>query len=144
MDIKELKEKVESLGSDTEYMSDDMLTSFAKHLRHEREVLLEANILAVKNIKERGLPSGDDADVSSENEELAKLHSEVESRKVQIRMNDRAIALIEKGDFGYCVDCGDEIGIGRMLARPSAVRDIECANAHDQKQRAATSKVAFY
>ena len=39
-----------------------------------------------------------------------------------------ALARIDEGEFGYCEDCGDEIGAGRLELDPGATRCISCAN----------------
>jgi|AntDeeMinimDraft_5_1070356.scaffolds.fasta_scaffold14102_1 DnaK suppressor protein len=135
MDINALKAEVAKLSSDSDYMDPGMQSAFKEHLQQTRSKLLEANESAVNEIKERGMPTGDEADKSSENEDVAKTHSEIDARKQQVTAINRALELIARGDYGYCIDCGDEIGVKRLLARPFAVRDIECATVHDKKNQ---------
>lgn len=37
-----------------------------------------------------------------------------------------ALARIESPDFGVCDECGEEIGLARLLARPTAVLCVRC------------------
>lgn len=45
----------------------------------------------------------------------------------QIASTERALGRIEKGEYGYCVQCGEAISEGRLDARPEAALCINCA-----------------
>lgn len=45
----------------------------------------------------------------------------------EIASTRRALERIEKGEYGYCVECGEEISEGRLEARPEAALCINCA-----------------
>jgi DnaK suppressor protein len=49
-------------------------------------------------------------------------------RQVQISRIRRALSQMEQGDFGYCVECGNEIPDGRLEADPSAHLCVNCAS----------------
>ena len=50
-----------------------------------------------------------------------------EARARLIRLNN-ALQRINKPMFGICIECEENIGVGRMLVRPESVRCVECAN----------------
>ena len=50
-----------------------------------------------------------------------------ESRVRLTRLNN-ALQRIDKPMFGICIECEENIGIGRMSIRPESVRCVECAN----------------
>jgi len=50
-----------------------------------------------------------------------------EARARLTRLNN-ALQRIDKPTFGICIECEEEIGIGRMSVRPESVRCVECAN----------------
>ncbi len=50
-----------------------------------------------------------------------------ESRVRLTRLNN-ALLRIDKPMFGICIECEEEIGLGRMSVRPESVRCVECAN----------------
>lgn len=52
-----------------------------------------------------------------------------ESRIRLTRLNN-ALLRIDKPMFGVCIECEEEIGMGRMSVRPESVRCVECANLH--------------
>ena len=46
-----------------------------------------------------------------------------------------ALARIESGDYGWCLETGDPIGLPRLLARPTAEYSIEAQERHEQKEK---------
>ena len=44
------------------------------------------------------------------------------------------LAWMEEEDFGFCMECEDEIGFKRLLARPAATRCIACKEAQEQQE----------
>ena len=42
---------------------------------------------------------------------------------------------IENGEYGICEDCGEEIAIARLRARPVASRCIRCKMKQEQQER---------
>ncbi len=46
-----------------------------------------------------------------------------------------ALLRIDKGEFGICTDCGDEIGDQRLLAFPQAEKCIDCASLDEERER---------
>ena len=57
--------------------------------------------------------------------------AQAQERRRQSRMTaiDAALARIEAGEFGYCVDCGEEIAEARLAHDPTIPRCIDCARA---------------
>lgn len=48
-------------------------------------------------------------------------------RKAERTAVAAALQRIEGGDFGYCIECGDEIADGRLRNNPTVVKCLECA-----------------
>lgn len=72
--------------------------------------------------------SGDDADASVElmlNMGALAHHSEELAECVD------ALRRIESGDFGFCVDCDEEIELSRLKACPTASRCIRCQSKYE-------------
>ena len=44
--------------------------------------------------------------------------------------------MIETHDYGYCETCGEDIGIRRLEARPTATQCIDCKELDEMKERA--------
>lgn len=47
----------------------------------------------------------------------------------------QSIEDIENGEYGICEDCGEEIAIARLRARPVASRCIHCKTKQEQRER---------
>ena len=47
--------------------------------------------------------------------------------QLELRQVEGALRRLEQGDFGICLSCGEEIGIGRLKVNPSASSCINCA-----------------
>jgi len=68
-------------------------------------------------------------------------------RNLVLRIRDRerkllskveeALERIEDGIYGLCEECGLEIGVGRLRARPVTTLCIECKAIEEAKERAA-------
>jgi len=61
------------------------------------------------------------------------LTSLVETHRRELSLIDAALARIDLGIFGECVDCGAEIALERLLVLPFAIRCEECAVEHEQR-----------
>lgn len=57
----------------------------------------------------------------------AKRRREEELKRISI-----ALAHLDDGDYGLCIECGEQIGPQRLEADPSAMWCIQCAERHEQ------------
>ncbi len=79
---------------------------------------------------ERDLDEPHDPDASERAVQMEDDDSlEAQGRLVtrEIASTNRALERIAKGEYGYCVECGEEISEGRLEARPEAALCINCA-----------------
>jgi RNA polymerase-binding transcription factor len=88
-----------------------------------------------------------DTDVPAEMEEdaqedrLARVLASLDDRsKAEIDAIDRALTLVDAGDYGLCEDCGEEIAIARLEVLPTATTCIACAEAREAAVRARGAK----
>ena len=56
-------------------------------------------------------------------------HKILDESKLRLTRLQNALLRIDKPMFGICIECEEEIGIGRMMARPESVRCVACANS---------------
>lgn len=54
-------------------------------------------------------------------------HTVLDTSRLRLTRLHNALLRIELDGFGTCIDCGEEIGTGRMRIRPESVRCISCA-----------------
>jgi DnaK suppressor protein len=58
-------------------------------------------------------------------------HTVLDEAKLRLTRLQNALLRIDKPIFGICIDCEEEIGIGRMMARPESVRCVACASSRE-------------
>ena len=121
--------------SDDEYMNDTQLAFF----RHKL-VLLKKGILSnagetTEHLREDTVVVPDPADRATIEEEHAlELRTRDRERKL-LKKIEQSIARIDAGDYGYCDETGEPIGVGRLIARPTASLSLEAQQRRELKQK---------
>jgi DnaK suppressor protein len=121
---------------DEEYMSALQLEYFRQKLLSRRAELVEESKQTIENLKDEVRDVGDEAErASRETENALELRTRDRYRKL-IGKIDSTLKRVDGGDYGYCVDTGEEIGLDRLEARPQAERTIDAQERweHMQKQ----------
>lgn len=117
-----------------EYMNTKQLAYFRDLLLVWRKELEEGNISTMHDLRENSAIEPDLTDQATiENEQMLELRNRDRARKL-ISKIDEAIERIRDGEFGYCQETGDPIGIGRLLARPIATLSIEAKRRQEKKE----------
>jgi DnaK suppressor protein len=101
-----------------------------------RDVRTEAAGTPVNGVLDAAESS--DADIQ-EDIELALIQMKAET----LSKIDEALVRLEKGTFGLCTECGEEISERRLRALPFALRCKDCEEAREiaeQRERQATSR----
>ena len=55
-------------------------------------------------------------------------HTVLDESKLRLTRLNNALSRIDHPMFGICIECEEEIGIGRMRIRPESVRCVACAS----------------
>ena len=71
---------------------------------------------------------------SSEADRAIELRARDRQRKL-ISKIDAALRRLDKGEYGYCEETGEPIGIRRLDARPIATLSIEAQEQHERRER---------
>jgi DnaK suppressor protein len=75
------------------------------------------------------------SDQASKEEEFAlKLRKRDRERKL-IKKIEESLQKLKSDDYGYCEECGIEIGVRRLEARPTATLCIDCKTIAEIKER---------
>jgi DnaK suppressor protein len=120
--------------SDRDYMNADQL-AFFKHRLHEIARELTSNAEETTEHLRETVVVPDPADRATIEEEHAlELRTRDRERKLLRKVQD-ALQLIETGEYGYCEETGDPIGIPRLLARPTATLSLEAQQRRELKQK---------
>jgi DnaK suppressor protein len=118
-----------------EYMNPKQLEYFRKKLLQWKEELLSESMQTVEHLKEENWNEPDLNDRASiETETTFELRTRDRYRKL-IDKIDAALIRIEKGNYGFCDDTGEPIGIKRLEARPIATLSIEAQERHERFEK---------
>ena len=119
-----------------EYMGPMQLEYFRQRLLQWRGDLVEESKQTIEILKEEVRDVGDEAErATRETENSLELRTRDRYRKL-IGKIDSTLKRLDNGDYGFCVDTGEEIGLERMEARLTAERTIDAQERweHLQKQ----------
>jgi DnaK suppressor protein len=120
--------------SDTEYMNESQLAFFKHRLQQiERELLANADE-TTEHLRETVIVPDPADRATIEEEHALELRTRDRERKL-LKKVQAALARIESGEYGYCEETGDPIGIPRLLARPTATLSLEAQQRREMKQR---------
>ncbi len=117
------------------YMSAAMKKHFIAVLLQWREHLREEMQKTFDHLKTKGETYADPVDRASQEEEFA---FELRTRDRERKLTNKIAVSIEKikqDDYGWCDSCGDEIGVKRLEARPTATHCIHCKTLDEIKER---------
>jgi DnaK suppressor protein len=117
-----------------DYMNEVQLAFFRNMLQSLREELMTNAGETSEHLRET--PSvPDPADRATIEEEHAlELRTRDRERKLMKKI-EQSLARIESGDYGYCDETGEPIGLKRLLARPTATLSIEAQHRRELKQK---------
>jgi len=123
--------------SGEEYMNDTQREHFKKILQAWKHELMEEVDRTVHHMQDEAANFPDPNDrATQESEFTMELRTRDRERKL-IKKIDESIDMIDSGDYGYCEQCGIEIGVKRLEARPTASLCIDCKSLDEirEKQR---------
>jgi DnaK suppressor protein len=121
--------------ADEEYMSANMLEHFRNKLLWWKGQLLSEMTNTVHHLKEDSTMPADPNDRASQEEEFSlELRTRDRERKL-INKIEQALKRIQEGDFGYCEMTGEEIGLERLDARPTATLTVEAKAMQELREK---------
>ena len=120
------------------YMCPEQLAYFYHLLNAQKQELLNSSSSVLNSVrmadKSASDGGGDDSDSATLEQEITMNLRMSQRDSNLMRKIDSALARIEDGTYGYSVVSGDEIGIGRMLARPFATMTVEEQEEYEQRK----------
>jgi len=118
-----------------DFMNPMMQEFFRQRLTAWREELLRESGLTLQNMQTTSVQEPDIADRASlESERTLELRTRDRERKLISKIDD-ALVRLETGDYGYCEETGEPIGVGRLIARPIATLSIEAQERHERMEK---------
>ena len=127
-------EEVKSMP-DAEYMNEKQLAFFRHKLSVLKQDIHDNAGQTTENLREDTSVVPDPADRATIEEEHAlELRTRDRERKL-LKKIEQSIASIDSGDYGYCDETGEAIGVGRLIARPTANLSLEAQQRRELKQK---------
>ena len=120
---------------ESEYMGEKQLDFFRSKLQALKDDLLSNAGETTEHLREDTSIVPDPADRATIEEEHAlELRTRDRERKL-LKKISQSLTRIEAGDYGYCDETGEPIGLGRLLARPTATLSLEAQQRREMKQK---------
>jgi DnaK suppressor protein len=120
---------------DDVYMNDIQMAFFRLKLEALKQGILNSAGKTTEHLREDTVVVPDPADRATIEEEHAlELRTRDRERKL-LKKIEQSIDRIDAGDYGYCDETGEPIGVGRLLARPTATLSLEAQQRRELKQK---------
>ncbi|MCH9770110.1 MAG: RNA polymerase-binding protein DksA [Gammaproteobacteria bacterium] len=118
-----------------EYMSDGMCGHFRGILIAWKERLMKDMDDTVEHLQTEQMTFPDPVDRASQEEGFAlELRTRDREWKL-IKKIEQSLADLDSGTYGFCEDCGADIGLRRLEARPTAVKCIDCKTYQEIREK---------
>lgn len=118
-----------------EYMNEAQVEHFHNILGAWKMELMEEVDRTVHHMQDEAANFPDPNDrASQESDFTMELRTRDRERKL-IKKIDESIDYLDSGDYGYCEECGIEIGIRRLEARPTANLCIDCKSLSEIREK---------
>jgi len=120
---------------ESEYMNEKQLDFFRAKLQALKDDLLSNAGETTEHLREDTSIVPDPADRATIEEEHAlELRTRDRERKL-LKKISQSLARIDSGDYGFCDETGEPIGLGRLIARPTATLSLEAQQRRELKQK---------
>ena len=126
------------ISKEEEYMNEKQQEHFKLILKAWRTELMEEVDRTVSHMKDEAANFPDPSDRATQEEEFSlELRTRDRERKL-IKKIDKTLVRIEEDDYGFCDQCGIDIGIRRLEARPTAELCVDCKTLDEIREKQIT------
>ena len=120
---------------DSEYMNEKQIDFFRARLQTLKDDLLSNAGETTEHLREDTSIVPDPADRATIEEEHAlELRTRDRERKL-LKKIAQSLARLDSGEYGFCDETGEPIGLGRLIARPTATLSLEAQQRRELKQK---------
>jgi DnaK suppressor protein len=118
-----------------EDFSESFLNEIRSLLTRQKIELMEKGKAALDGLRDSDVRGGDSLDQSTaEQGTSTMLRLKDREQKLIFNIED-ALERLERGDFGYCIECDEPIAEARLRARPMARLCIDCKEDKERAER---------
>jgi DnaK suppressor protein len=119
---------------ESDYMNEAQLAFFRSRLKElEQEILTNAGT-TTENLRETQFVPDPADRATIEEEHALELRTRDRERKL-LKKVQQSITRIDSGDYGWCEETGEAIGVPRLLARPTATLSLEAQERREMRQK---------
>jgi DnaK suppressor protein len=134
MDKKILTDAQLLAMKESDYMNEAQLAFFRGKLQQmERDILQNAGE-TTEHLRETVVVPDPADRATIEEEHALELRTRDRERKL-LKKIQQSLAQIENGEYGYCEETGEAIGLPRLLARPTATYSLEAQQRRELRQK---------
>ncbi|MBP6019466.1 MAG: RNA polymerase-binding protein DksA [Burkholderiaceae bacterium] len=127
------EEKLLAMPED-DYMNEAQRAFFRNRLKQlEAEILANAGT-TTENLRETQFVPDPADRATIEEEHALELRTRDRERKL-LKKVQQSLALIDSGEYGWCEETGEPIGLARLLARPTANLSLEAQERREMRQK---------
>lgn len=119
---------------EADYMNEAQLAFFKSRLKElEQDILTNAGT-TTENLRETQFVPDPADRATIEEEHALELRTRDRERKL-LKKVQQSITRIDSGEYGWCEETGEPIGIPRLLARPTATLSLEAQERREMRQK---------
>ncbi|RPH65538.1 MAG: RNA polymerase-binding protein DksA [Burkholderiales bacterium] len=119
---------------DSDYMNEAQLAFFRQRLQQVEKDLLANAGETTEHLRETVIVPDPADRATIEEEHALELRTRDRERKL-LKKVQQSLARIDSGEYGYCEETGEPIGIPRLLARPTATLSLEAQQRRELRQK---------
>lgn len=119
---------------ESDYMNEAQLDFFRARLHQMERDLLQNAGETTEHLRETVIVPDPADRATIEEEHALELRTRDRERKL-LKKIEQSIGRIDSGDYGYCDETGEPIGVGRLIARPTATLSLEAQQRRELKQK---------
>lgn len=119
---------------ESDYMNDRQLAFFRDRLRELEQGILSNAGQTTEHLREAQFVPDPADRATIEEEHALELRTRDRERKL-LKKVQQSIARIDSGEYGWCEETGEAIGLPRLMARPTATLSLEAQERREKRQK---------
>jgi DnaK suppressor protein len=120
--------------SDKDYMNEAQLAFFKHRLEQLKNDILANADQTTEHLRETVVVPDPADRATIEEEHALELRTRDRERKL-LKKVEQSLQRIESGDYGWCEETGEPIGVPRLIARPTATLSLEAQQRRELRQK---------
>ena len=117
-----------------DYMNEAQLAFFKEKLLEMQAEILSNADETTEHLRDNEVVPDPADRATIEEEHALELRTRDRERKL-LKKVAQALERVESGEYGWCEETGEAIGVGRLLARPTATLSLEAQQRREKIQK---------